>query len=154
MNLRTLKLKLMRPFSRGDRGLTLVEIIIVVTLLGTLMTIIIRNLTGQQERAKSDQAKLAMASLSQDLQMYKLDNGKYPSSEQGLQALVSDPGSAKKWRGPYSEDGKLKDPWGLDFGYESDGREFKIVSGGPNEEVGDGDDVTYPEEGESKESKE
>ncbi len=151
MNLRTLKMKLMRPFSHRERALTLIEIIIVVTLLGTLMTIIIRTMTTQQENAQKDQAKLGMTSLSQDLQMYKLDNGKYPTSDQGLAALLSDPGGARKWRGPYSEEKRIKDPWGFEYSYESDGREYKLISGGPNEEVGDGDDVTYPEEAESKE---
>ena len=137
-----------RPFGKttGKRGMSLIEIIIVVALLGTLMAYLIRNLMGQSEEAKKDQAKLAMGVIRQSLDMYRIHNNRYPTTDQGLEALMNDPGNAKNWRGPYIESNKLRDPWGESFDFESDGKAFKIISGGPNLEVGDGDDITYPEE--------
>ncbi len=134
-----------KHLAHGERGMSLIEIIIVVALLGTLMAYMVSNLIGQSEEAKKDQTKLAMGVIQQSLQMYRIHNNKYPGSDQGLKALLDNPGDSKSWRGPYIEPNKLKDPWGNDFGYESDGRQFKIISGGPDAQVGSGDDITYPE---------
>ena len=83
-------------------------------------------------------------------QMYKIDNYRYPTTEQGLSALVSKPSGARRWRGPYTEKNKLQDPWGNEFSYESDGKTFKIISPGIDGSVGNEDDVTYPREEESE----
>lgn len=133
-----------------EKGMSLIEIIIVIALLGTLMTIIISNLTGRQEEAMKDAARLGMQQLSQTLEMYKIHNYKYPTSDQGLDALISAPsGGNGRWRGPYTEEKKLNDPWGQKYEYESDGRKFTIISGGPDQEVGNGDDVKYPDDSEA-----
>lgn len=129
-------------------GMSLIEIIIVVALMGTLMAYLVRNLIGQQEEAKKDQTKLGMGVLEQSLQLYRVHNNRYPTTEQGLDALISAPADAKTWRGPYTENNKLNDPWGNAFQYESDGRNFKIISGGPDATVGNSDDITYPESAE------
>lgn len=137
----------LRPFrGHAERAMSLIEIIIVVALIGTLMAYMVSNLIGQSEEAKKDQTKLAMGVIQQSLQIYKIHNNKYPTTEQGLKALLENPGDAKAWRGPYTEANKLQDPWGIAFQYESDGRNFKIVSGGPDEQVGSGDDISFPEE--------
>lgn len=128
-----------------EKGMTLIEIIIVIALIGTLMTYMVTNLIGTSEEAKVDQTKLAMGVIEQSLQMYRIHNQRYPTSDQGLQALVNDPG-AESWRGPYIEQNKLKDPWGKKFKYESDGQKYKIVSGGPDMQFGTGDDITHPED--------
>ena len=142
--------KLLVPFGTSSditkRGLTLIEIIIVIALLGTLMTVLVTNITGVSDGAKEDQAKLGMGVVAQALQVYRVHNNKYPTSAQGLQALVSNPGSSRRWRGPYIEEKKLLDPWGQEFGYEVEGREFKLISGGFDETVGTEDDLVYPEE--------
>jgi general secretion pathway protein G len=135
------------PFG-GQRqaGMSMIEIMIVIALIGTLMTIIVRNVTESAERAKEDQAKIGMNMLIQDLQRYRLDNNKYPTTEQGLNALIANPGGdAKNWRGPYTEENKINDPWQNPYQYESDGRNVKITSGGSDGSVGTADDVVYPE---------
>lgn len=136
---------LRRRSSALQAGMSLIEIIIVVALMGTLMAYLVRNLIGQQEEAKKDQTKLGMGVLEQSLQLYRVHNNRYPTTEQGLEALVTAPSDAKTWRGPYTENNKLNDPWGVAFQYESDGRNFKIISGGPDGTVGNADDITYPE---------
>jgi general secretion pathway protein G len=137
---------LLTPLAPGrQRGMSLIEIIIVVALLGTLMAYMVSNLIGQSEEAKKDQTKLAMGVIQQSLQMYRIHNNRYPGTDQGLNALLNNPGDSKSWRGPYIETNKLSDPWGNQFNYESDGRQFKIISGGPDGTMGNGDDITYPE---------
>ena len=139
-----------RVLAAGDVGMSLIEIIIVVALLGTLMAYMVSNLIGASEEAKKDQTKLAMSVIQQSLQMFRIHNNKYPTSDQGLKALLENPGDLKSWRGPYVEPNKLKDPWGGDFTYESDGRNFKIQSPGPDGTLGNDDDITYPAAGDAK----
>jgi general secretion pathway protein G len=137
---------LLRAFApRRQAGMNLIEIIIVIALIGLVMSIVVTNLVGTQDEAMKDAARLAMVRMQQSLQLYRVHNGSYPSSEQGLQALVSDPGNARSWRGPYIEAEKLNDPWGRPFRYESGGREFQIVSDGPDAND-PSDDIYYPEQ--------
>lgn len=136
-----------RPFAEKglQKGMTLIEIIIVVALLGTLMTILVTNLTSQQDAARADQARIAMGNVAQALQMYRVHNNKYPTTAQGLDALVNSPGDSKRWRGPYIEKDKLVDPWGTPFDYNSDGRTFQIISAGSDMAMGTDKDIYYPE---------
>ncbi len=145
-------LRCFKKFSKSmkavnQRGMTLIEIIIVITLLVSLMAYLATNLMSTSESAKEDQSKLAMGAIQQSLQIYRVHNNRYPTTEQGLSALLTAPGDAKNWRGPYIEANKLRDPWGNDFAYESDGRTIKMVSAGSDGQMGTGDDVTYPDEG-------
>ena len=135
-----------RPFGAvADVGMSMIEIMIVISLIGILMTYIIRNVMQASDNAKADQASIGMNMLIQDLQRYKLDNNKYPTTEQGLKALINNPGGdVKNWRGPYTEDNKINDPWGVEFQYESDGRTVKMISGGADQTIGTADDITFP----------
>ena len=130
----------------SQQGFTMVEIVLVIALMGGLIAYLMNTLMTTSEEAKRDESKIAMSIIGQSLQMYKIHNNRYPTTSQGLGALTSDPGSAKAWRGPYIEGNKLRDPWDEDFTYESDGRTFKISTGGPDLTVGNEDDVTYPAE--------
>ncbi len=132
--------------TNSQKGMTLIEIIIVVALIGTMMAYMITNVIDRADEAKVDQAKIGMGVLQQHLTMYRVHNNRYPTSSQGLAALVTNPGSSKNWRGPYTEQNKLLDPWGEELSYESDGRSFKIISGGQDMSVGTEDDIQYPEE--------
>ena len=126
-------------------GMTLMEIIIVVALLGTLGVYLITNLTQTADTAKIDQAKLAIGNVRQALQLYRVHLKKFPSTDEGLAALLENTGD-RRWRGPYLDDAnKLIDPWDMEFEYESNGRDYKIISAGPDMEIGSEDDVIYPE---------
>ena len=131
---------------QGQKGMTLIEIIIVIALLGTLMTILVTNLSDTSEKAKEDQARIAMGGIAQALQLYRVHNNKYPTTAQGLDALLTDPGESKRWRGPYIEKEKLQDPWGNAYDYTSaDGRKYEIVSAGADGNFGTEMDIFYPE---------
>jgi general secretion pathway protein G len=121
---------------------------VVVVILGLLVAIVAPRLIGRAGEAKQTSARVQMEGLETALKLYKLDNGFYPSTEQGLQALVEAPSVGrlpKKWRqGGYLEKGKLpKDPWGYDYVYLSPGvhGDFDILSyGADGEPGGEGED--------------
>jgi general secretion pathway protein G len=140
----------LKPFEKDFRrqaGMTIIEILIVIALIGSIMTIIMTNVLQKNDEAKVDLARIAAAQLENALRLYKLNNNKYPTTEEGLGALISAPATAKNWRGPYTEADKLKDPWDNDFGYESVGSKgFKITSPGQDGTLGNEDDVIYPPE--------
>ena len=130
---------------KDKKGMTLIEIIIVVALIGTMMAYMITNVIGQADEAKVDQTKIGMGVLQQALTLYRVHNNRYPTAEQGLEALVTNPGNSKNWRGPYTEKEKMFDPWGEQLQYESDGRSFKLISGGQDMSIGTEDDISYPD---------
>jgi general secretion pathway protein G len=125
-------------FKKTDsRGFTLIELMVVIVILGILAGLIIPRIMGRPEEAKQVKAKIQIESLETALNLYKLDNGAYPDTEQGLQALIEKPETGRlptKWRkGGYLEKGRLpKDPWGNDFIYLSPGShgDYDIVSYG------------------------
>lgn len=121
----------------GNKGFTLIEIMVVIIILGILAMYVAPKLMGRPEEAKQVRAKMDIAALETALKLYKLDNGIYPSTEQGLLALVQRPESGaipKKWRqGGYLEKGKVpKDPWSNEYVYLSPGLkgDFDIISYG------------------------
>ena len=110
----------------NNRGFTLIELMVVVIILGILAIYIGPKIMGEPEKAKRVKTKMDIATFETALKMYKLDNGVYPSTEQGLTALIEKPGSGaipRKWReGGYLDKRKIvKDPWGNDFVYISPG---------------------------------
>ena len=126
-------------------GMTLLEIIIVVALLGALMGVLVTSMLTGQDTTKEDISRLGMGEIAQALQLYRVHNNRFPTAEQGLSALVLNPGTMPRWRGPYLEEDKLKDPWGENYDYEISGRNFKIISAGIDGEMGTADDITYPD---------
>jgi general secretion pathway protein G len=133
---------------RSDRGFTLIEILIVIVILGILVWQIAPRIMGKPEEARRVKAQMDIATLETALKLYKLDNGRYPSSEQGLQALVEAPTVGvlpRKWReGGYLEKAKVpNDPWGSEYVYISPGLhgDFDIMSyGADGQPGGEGDD--------------
>jgi len=119
---------------------------VVIVILGILAGLIIPRIMGRPEEAKQLKAKMQMESLETALKLYKLDNGMYPDTEQGLQALIEEPETGivpKNWRKQgYLEKGRLpKDPWGNEFLYLSPGThgDYDIISYGADG-VPDGED--------------
>jgi general secretion pathway protein G len=111
---------------KTTHGFTLIELMVVIVILGILVSFIAPRLMGRPDEAKQVKARIQMESLETALKLYKLDNGIYPATEQGLQALVEQPQTGtlpKKWRkGGYLEKGRVpKDPWGNEFIYLSPG---------------------------------
>ena len=128
-------------------GFTLIELMVVIIILGILAGLIIPRIMEDPEKAKVVKAKLQIEGFSAALKRYKLDNGDYPSTDQGMQALVEKP-SVGKIPGRYPEKGYLpkvpKDPWGNDYVYVCPGEhgDFDIISyGGDGKEGGEGKDA-------------
>lgn len=124
-------------------GFTLIEIMVVIVILGILATLIIPRFMGREEEARRTMAQVQMESLETSLKLYKLDNGVYPSTEQGLQALVEAPTIGqlpRKWReGGYLEKRRVpKDPWDSEYIYLSPGLhgDFDLISYGADREPG------------------
>ncbi len=129
----------------NNRGFTLLEIMVVVVILSILALYVAPKIIGRPQEARINAAKIQIKSLETALKMYKLDNGTYPSTEQGLDALVQAPETgqlAKKWRkGGYLEKGRVpKDPWGNEYIYLCPGvhnpDSFDLLSYGPDGEPG------------------
>ncbi|MBT8489419.1 MAG: type II secretion system major pseudopilin GspG [Deltaproteobacteria bacterium] len=128
---------------RDNRGFTLIELMVVIVILGILAGLIIPRIMSRPEEARRSKARLQIESLETAVKLYKLDNFTYPTTEQGLQALVEPPTVGtlpKNWRkGGYLEKGKVpKDPWDNDYVYLSPGTQgdFDIMSYGADGEQG------------------
>lgn len=125
------------PLKIDALGFTLIELMVVIVILGILASLIVPRLMGRTDDAKIVKAKIQIESLETALKLYKLDNGMYPDTEQGLEALIEPPDTGilpKKWKkGGYLEKGRVpKDPWGNEFIYLSPGvhDDFDIISYG------------------------
>ena len=128
---------------RNQRGFTLIELMVVIVILGVLAGLIIPRIMGRPEEARRMKARVQIESIETALKLYKLDNGSYPSTEQGLQALVEAPTVGllpRAWReGGYLEKGRVpKDPWENEYVYLSPGvhDDFDISSYGADGEPG------------------
>ena len=139
MNLNILR---RRVPTRLERGMTLIEILVVLVLIGIVLGIVGGNFIGRGEKAKADAAKIEIGQIGQALDLYKLEIGRYPSSSEGLQALVAAPAGASNWNGPYWKKAQIpKDPWGNEYRYTSPGQKgaYDIVSlGADGKEGGEG----------------
>ena len=125
--------------SRLEPGFTLIEIMIVILILGLLATIVVQNLRGAADKARITKAKADISELKTALDRYYLDNGIYPTTDQGLQALTSLPTSGNiphdYPQGGYIEKIPL-DPWGNSYFYQSDGSAYALKSFGADGEPG------------------
>jgi general secretion pathway protein G len=129
----------------SNHGFTLIEIMVVVVILGVLSALIVPNVISRPDEARAAAAKLGVQQIGNALEYYRLDNGFYPSSDQGLEALVTHPSGfpePKKW----SEEGYLsnvpEDPWGEPYLYFNEGRTVDVYTfGADRQEGGDGVDA-------------
>ncbi len=129
---------------KNQKGFTLIEIMVVVIILGMLAALVLPRIMGQEDKARVEACKVQIRSLESALDAYKLDNGFYPTTEQGLNALIVKPESGRvpqRWReGGYLKPARIpKDPWNKDFIYLSpgnEGRDYDIISHGADNEPG------------------
>lgn len=123
-------------------GFTLIEIMVVVFILGLLATLVAPKITGRTDEARRTKAAADLRAIEQALHLYKLDNGTYPTTEQGLQALVTKPETGVipvRWNPEGYLDKVPIDPWGHPYLYLSDGQRYTLKSfGADGEEGGEG----------------
>ena len=134
---------LLRQLGRNE-GFTLLELLVVLGIIAMLATVVGPQLVGYMGRARTDTARAQLSAISTALELYALDNGVYPSQQEGLTALVQHPPSSARWRGPYLKKAEgLMDPWGRPYYYRVPGRSaaFEIFTlGRDNVAGGTGED--------------
>jgi general secretion pathway protein G len=138
-----LLISLRNRMRRGGRGFTLIELMVVIVILGILAGLIIPRIMGRPDEARQTKARIMIEGIETALKLYRLDNGFYPTTEQGIRALVEASTIQpvpRNWReGGYLEKGKVpKDPWGNDFVYLCPGAqgEFDLISYGADGQPG------------------
>lgn len=123
----------------GEAGLTLIEILVVLAIIAVMAYLIVPNVIGRPDQARATVAQTDLRTISAALKMYRLDNGDYPTSEQGLKALVQRPSGSPEPRN-WSPSGYLgelpEDPWGKPYGYTFDAGGFKLVTLGKDGKAG------------------
>ncbi|MND40049.1 Type II secretion system protein G precursor [compost metagenome] len=134
-------------FANPHSGFTLIEVMVVIVILGVLAALIVPNVMGRSEKAKIDTTQITLKGVAGALDQYKLDNGHFPTMQEGgLDALVNQPATAKNWMpGGYVKGGYPKDSWKNDVQYVipgADSRAFDLYSfGADGKEGGEGNDA-------------
>ncbi len=132
-----------------NKAFTLVELLLVVIIIGVLAAMVVPRLTGRSEEARIGVARADIeTNIATALKIYELDNGIFPSTGEGLGALIQAPGSAKRWKGPYLEKKPL-DPWGNSYQYKSPGShrsDYDLYSLGRDGIESDDDVVNWEQE--------
>ena len=127
-----------RRYVSGSEGFTLLELLVVMVIIGLLAAFVGPRYFSQIGKSEVKSAKAQIDALEKALDQYRLDLGKYPSSEQGLVALVSRPANEAKWDGPYLKKTVPADPWGSQYVYKFPGEhnEFDLMSFGKDGQPG------------------
>jgi general secretion pathway protein G len=119
-------------------GFTLLELLVVIVIIGLLVSYVAPQYFGQVGKSEITTAKAQIDALEKALDQYRLDTGRYPSAELGLNALVQRPPSEPKWNGPYLKKAVPLDPWGKSYVYRSPGErgEYDLISYGKDGQPG------------------
>jgi len=131
---------------RGRRqgAFTLVEMLLVITIIGILAALVVPKMMGRSEQARLAAARADLASIKMQLDAFEVDNGVYPKGKNGLMDLIQPPRDARSWHGPYLES-IPQDPWGNPYIYEFPGKHnpsgFDLYSAGPDGKPGNDDDI-------------
>jgi general secretion pathway protein G len=128
-----------------ERGFTLLELLVVILIIGLLTGIVGPRLLSQITKSEVTTARAQMDALSKALQAFRIDTGRFPTTAEGLQALVQQPANEARWRGPYLDGALPDDPWGSPYQYRApgqNGREYELQSYGKDRSAGgSGDDA-------------
>lgn len=131
--------------TRRRAGFTLVELLVVLAILGLLAGLVGPQVMKFLGSSKTKTAKLQIEDLSATLDLYRLETGRYPTNDEGLDALVKKPGNAMNWNGPYLKKRDVpKDPWGFEYGYKFPGEHGGVdiwTLGADNREGGEGENA-------------
>jgi general secretion pathway protein G len=133
------KIKKRQKNRRNERGFTLVEVLVVITIIALMMGLVGPRVLNYLSESKTKAAKIQIESLSASLDLFFIDAGRYPTSSEGLTALTVRPGSAIGWNGPYLRGNSVpNDPWGRPYVYRSPGEHgpFDIISYGADGQEG------------------
>jgi general secretion pathway protein G len=133
------KIKKRQKNRRNERGFTLVEVLVVITIIALMMGLVGPRVLNYLSESKTKAAKIQIESLSASLDLFFIDAGRYPTSSEGLTALTVRPGGAIGWNGPYLRGNSVpNDPWGRPYVYRSPGEHgpFDIISYGADGQEG------------------
>ena len=133
---------------RRDRrdAFTLIELLLVLVILSVLAAVVVPKFTKRSEQARVTAARTDIARLSSCLDMFEIDTGRYPTEQEGLEALLDEPSNVRGWHGPYVGGQSVpKDPWGMNYVYEYPGdhnaESYDLYSFGPDTQEGTDDDI-------------
>jgi len=132
--------------SHRHRAFSLIELLLVLVILSVLAAMIVPRFTNRSEKARITAAGTDIRTISTALNTFEIDNGRYPTSAEGLSALMQQPSGLTGWQGPYLNRTEFKDPWGNSYIYRSPGQQnvdtFDLFSAGPDGTEGTSDDIT------------
>ena len=142
----TSRFPLTQPVRPRSSGFSLIELLLVLVILAVLAAVVAPRFAQRGEQARETAAATDIASLENALDAFEIDNGRYPSTEEGLNALMQSPSAlADTWRGPYLRRAVGNDPWGNAYVYRYPGQQnqhgFDLYSRGPDEQEGTDDDI-------------
>ncbi|MET0384109.1 MAG: type II secretion system major pseudopilin GspG [Burkholderiaceae bacterium] len=130
--------------SLSERGFTLLELLVVILIIGLLTGIVAPRFMSQISRSEVTAARAQMDALRKAIEAFRIDNGRYPTTAEGLEALVSAPPGAARWGGPYLQGAVPADPWGTAYRYQAPGtggRDYEIRSDGRDRAPGGSGDA-------------
>jgi general secretion pathway protein G len=134
-----------RASGSAARAFTLIELMLVMVILATLAALVVPKFAGQSQKAKVKAAIVDISTIEGAIDTFEIGCGRFPATEEGLQALVQPPMSVKGWEGPYLKRGLPKDPWGNPYIYHCPGQHnvsgYDLYSFGPDGQEGGGDDI-------------
>ena len=136
----------MNRTSAARGGFTLIELLLVLVILAVLASVVVPKFTGRSEQARTTAARTEVGMMETALDLFEADNGRFPTTDEGLAALVTAPANAPDWSGPYLKRNSVPtDPWGNEYVYRSPGshnpRGYDLSSNGPDAREGGGDDI-------------
>ncbi|MBN2455178.1 MAG: type II secretion system major pseudopilin GspG [Sedimentisphaerales bacterium] len=140
------EVRMQKKIKNKKGGFTLIELLLVLVILAALATIVVPKFTRRSEQAKVTAAMTDIANLEVAMDAFEIDTSRYPTTSEGLKALVEQPSNADGWKGPYIKRGVPKDPWGNAYTYKQPGQHnelgYDLYSAGPDGQQGNDDDIT------------